>query len=280
MTTLVAWLGVDSRGPASLYLASDSRITWGRSASWDRGRKLFTCRHQPYLFGYCGEAFFPSQVLGQLTERIDADLLRGSDANDLAHQVMSLFHDMIRDRPELASGNSQLVLAQRSGMGMSSTFHVHTVDFPSSGLPGLKQCPLPTASDVIGVWGSGAGTFSHHYARWANGDVRGTSRAMFSAFCDSIAASGDPLSGSPPQLVGLYRVGPGRAFGLIWEGRRYYYATEVRGTVETRAVQWHNALFEVCDPHSLERAAQSQPQPRPSQLHDPSPSKETGEQHP
>ena len=28
MTSLVAWVGADSRGPASLNIAADSRITW------------------------------------------------------------------------------------------------------------------------------------------------------------------------------------------------------------------------------------------------------------
>jgi hypothetical protein len=116
MTTLVAWLGVDSRGPASLYLASDSRITWGGSASWDRGRKLFACRQKPYLFGYCGEAFFPSQLLGQVTERIDANLLSASDPDDLAHQIVGLVRDMLSGRP-LSANMSESVpckVSQRS----------------------------------------------------------------------------------------------------------------------------------------------------------------------
>lgn len=263
MTTLVAWLGVDSRGPASLYLASDSRITWGGSTPWDRGRKLFVCRQQPYLFGYCGEAFFPSQVLGQVTERIDADLLPASDPDDFVHQVVSLVQEMLPDGPSAVRGAFQVILAQRSGRGISSTFHLHEGPFPASGAADIKRCTLPGHSDVIGAWGSGTATFRQHYARWASSDVKGTSRAMFSAFCDSIAAGSDPLTGPPPQLVGMYRIGAGRPFGLIWEGRRHFYASEVTGEVATRDVQWHNALFEICDPQTLERALGAQPQPRP-----------------
>jgi hypothetical protein len=29
MTSIVIWAGVDSHGPSSLYMAADSRITWG-----------------------------------------------------------------------------------------------------------------------------------------------------------------------------------------------------------------------------------------------------------
>lgn len=32
MTTIVAWAGVDQRKVSSIYIASDSRITWGDSA--------------------------------------------------------------------------------------------------------------------------------------------------------------------------------------------------------------------------------------------------------
>jgi len=266
MTTLVAWLGVDSRGPASLYLASDSRITWGGSASWDRGRKLFVSQKQPYLFGYCGEAFFPSQVLSQVTERIDANLLPSSDPDDFVRQVVSLLDEMLRDRPAVVRGEFHVILAQRSGLGMSSMFHVHASRFPASGPPEITRCALPDRSDVIDVWGSGEPNFRHHYSRWARSDVKGTSRAMFSAFCDSLAAGNDPFTGPPPQLVGMYRIGPGRPFGLIWDGSRYYYATEVTGEVATRDVQWHNALFEICDPQTLERGIGAQPQPRPVQV--------------
>src|SRR2546422_4715158 len=171
MTTLVAWLGVDSRGPASIYVASDSRITWGGSTPWDRGRKLFVCRLRAVLFGYCGEAFFPSQVLGQVAEQIDADLLRGSDPDDVAHQIVSVVSEMLRDRPPAVSGDFEIILAQRSGDGMSSTFHLHTSRFSRSTAPEIIRHPLPGQSGVIGAWGSGAKTFRDHAARWSNSDV-------------------------------------------------------------------------------------------------------------
>ena len=47
MTSLIGWVGVDSRGCASLYLASDGRISWPDGEVWDSGRKLFTSRATP-----------------------------------------------------------------------------------------------------------------------------------------------------------------------------------------------------------------------------------------
>lgn len=249
-----------------MYLTSDSRITWGSSGSWDRGRKLFTCRVRAFLFGYCGEAFFPSQILGQVAEQIDAGLLVASDTEHWVRQIASAVSQMLHGQPPAVSRSFEVILAQRSGEGMSSTFHLHEARFSRSTLGEIIRHDLPVQSGVVAAWGSGAAVFREHERRWAKSDVGGTSRAVFSAFADSIASGADPLSGPPPQLVGLYRKGSGRPFGLIWQGRRYYYAAEVGDEVETREVQWHNALFEICDPQTLDRAVGAQPQPQPSQV--------------
>ena len=75
MTTLFSWTGIDTHGPASIYIASDSRISWGKNATWDAGRKLFASKNFPEIFGYCGSVSFPIQILGQLIEHIDDGLL-------------------------------------------------------------------------------------------------------------------------------------------------------------------------------------------------------------
>ena len=78
MTTLIAWISVDTRGPTAAYLASDSRITWGPEKRWDSGRKLFASSTTADLFGYAGEAFFPSQALGQALDLVDRSILWSS----------------------------------------------------------------------------------------------------------------------------------------------------------------------------------------------------------
>src|SRR5262245_51310913 len=75
MTTLISWCGVDQRGPASIYIAADSRVTWPGNGMWDFARKVFAAKRHPDILGYCGHAFFPTQTLGQLIELIDAGLL-------------------------------------------------------------------------------------------------------------------------------------------------------------------------------------------------------------
>lgn len=74
MTAFAAWVGVDQRGPASLYLASDRRISWSGQPfrTWDSGRKVFACSTHPDVFGYVGDVLFPSLVLGQVATLIDS----------------------------------------------------------------------------------------------------------------------------------------------------------------------------------------------------------------
>jgi len=81
MTTLIAWIVYSATGerpelPRAIYVASDSRITWGSQARrWDAGRKVFNPSKAPHIFGYCGDVVFPSLVLGQVISAIDNNIM-------------------------------------------------------------------------------------------------------------------------------------------------------------------------------------------------------------
>lgn len=75
MTLLVSWVGVDPHGITSAYIAADSRVSWGKIASFDHGRKVFAFRLSPDILGYCGDVLFPTMVLSQITEMADQGLL-------------------------------------------------------------------------------------------------------------------------------------------------------------------------------------------------------------
>ena len=72
MTSFIAWVGVDSRGPASINFASDSRITWDEfgKVGWNNARKTFACNSFPDIFGYVNDVTFPSIVIGQIVEYV------------------------------------------------------------------------------------------------------------------------------------------------------------------------------------------------------------------
>lgn len=81
MTSVVVWAGVDARAVASVYIGTDSLISWGNVSTWDQGRKTFACVSQPHIFGYWGDVLFPALALPLIAERIDNQVLGGVNAN-------------------------------------------------------------------------------------------------------------------------------------------------------------------------------------------------------
>jgi hypothetical protein len=102
---------------------------------------------------------------------------------------------------------------------MGAEFEVSAVAFSAGKAGSVSRVVVPSSSGVVAVLGSGANQYKSHLARWQASDVRGTSRAMFSSFCEFLSAQSDPHTGGPPQLAGLLRKGPAKSFGTIWTTR-------------------------------------------------------------
>ena len=138
-----------------------------------------------------------------------------------------------------------------------------------------ENIPLPFESGLIIGAGSGDSSLRHWYHKWVgprhkNPDgVNRTSRSVFSAFCDSLKSCDDPLSGGAPQLVGLYRIGPAKTFGIIYDEERYFNGLPVGNTTLLNSVEWRNSLFERCDGESMVLFKGAQKQPRPNTINQP-----------
>src|SRR5262245_19262444 len=243
MTSLAAWIGVDSRGPSSLNIASDSRITWPGGAHWDHGRKLFACSRLPHILGYCGDVLFPTQILGQLAEMIDSGLVLPdrADPEKWTAQIADALVRSFRTYPAEARQAFHVLHGMRIGEGMSSTFVLQQISVSPDGALRTASIDVPHRSAVVAILGSGAGSLKAHLGRWQKSEVKETSRAVFSGFCDSLKSGDDARSGGPPQLVGLWRRERAKTFGIIWEGRRYFYGSEI-GPLLGEEVRWYNAL--------------------------------------
>jgi hypothetical protein len=210
----------------------------------------------------------PTQVLGQLVEMLDADLLPFDmiSQTERAQVIADTIAKSLRDYPPEISRNAEILFAHRNGERMAATFHLHSLVI-SGFRVSVSAIAIPTqASAILVQRGSGAAAFAANLAKWQKTAVGGTSRSMFCALVDALREKADRSSGPPPQLVGLYRIGPGRVFGIIWENQAYYYGTQCAEAAKGKGVQWHNDLFEVCDPETLERQLEAQPQPRPPEL--------------
>src|SRR5689334_18933450 len=117
MTLLTSWVGVDTHGIASIYIASDSRITWTNSVTFDFGRKVFAFNNYPDILGYCGDVLFPSIVLGQIVEMADNGLLFDENYNckqkfeAIKEKLIQIFHKYPYE--QVAIDSLQIIHASR-----------------------------------------------------------------------------------------------------------------------------------------------------------------------
>lgn len=268
MTTLISWLGVDSRGPSSVYLASDSRISWPGGARWDMGTKIFSAAQKPELFGYCGDVIFPTQVLPKVCEQIDRLSQFSIDAlfSQKVDWVLAAINECISEYPSYLLEKFEILYISRVREGREATFHAALItSFPDVSL-NAEFLELPIESGLIERIGSGRASVKNWYSKWQNSDAQRTSRAVFGAFCDSLDSKADPRSGGAPQLIGLYRKGPPRLFGIIWKNERYRLGMRHSEGDVMDDVEWRNSNFERCDPKSMMVLEGAQKQPRPNNV--------------
>jgi hypothetical protein len=272
VTSFVSWLGADSRGPTSIYFASDSRISWGNDPlAWDTGRKLFACRESPEMFGFTGYVLLPQSVLTRASDFIDRRIwssLALSSPAERAAKLAEITRIEVRSHARPLAGDFSLFYAARSGEGMPDRcsfqlFQVHCS--AGSREVTVHRVLVPTASSVLRTHGTGAESVNHWVARWHASDQGGTSRAVFSAFCDSLRAKQDARSGGEPQLIGLYRHKNAQVFGVVTERGPSFEGILGVEVPRQAGIEWRDEAFQrVKSDGSLLKAAQ--PHARPDQL--------------
>lgn len=246
MTSIVAWTGVDTHGPASLYIASDSRISWGNQYRWDFGRKTFAGLLRPHIFGYWGDVLFPALALPVVLEKLDRGLLPDAPATEV--NILDEVRAMWRTYPRQERRDVGILHGHRRHMGMHAQLSLAILRYRSeSDLWSKQDVTLPETSSVLALHGSGRESMQESSARWQASPQADTSRSAFSAFCESIASGRDPYSGGGPQVVGLWRGrGAGQSFGTVAD-RQPFFAGSVHRKPRGEAVPFFNELFERVD---------------------------------
>ena len=269
MTLLMSWIGVDSRGPASIYLASDSRISWDNGSTWDYARKLFASRKHPVILGYCGDVLFPSQVLGQLIDLVDWDLLfREEDTTDKKWlRILAVLQRSFADYPGSISRPFSILYCTREGSRMHSVFRLRELSWEDGvGWNDEGWIDLPKESGPVAVLGSGREAFGKCHSSWSRSGLGRTSRIAFSAFCDALGSGEDDRSGGAPQLVGLYRERAAESLGIVYQNERFLFGLPTEASGNLNAVEWRNCLFERCDWRTVKPLVGAQRHARPCEV--------------
>lgn len=261
MTLVVSWIGVDTHGISSAYIASESRISRKNSGNFDYGRKVFSFENYPDILGYCGDVAFSSMILSQTCEMVNNGLLFGKDFSSL--EKSSILFKTVKEAhstyPDL--NNFEIIHISRDPkdnfsfkafyFGLHDEFWFH------------REIDLPKNSDVVKVIGSGSSFFDEKYAIYQNGKNKNTTRNVFHSFCSTLSDGKDPACGGPPQLVGLIRKPDSSAinFGIIYNQTRYFFGAKIDNPVNTDIIEWRNEQFELCDGRIMVRFKNAKRQP-------------------
>lgn len=272
MTMLASWIGIDTHGPTSAYIVSDSRISWGTSVAYDHGKKVFASLKYPEIFGYAGDVLFPSVALGQIIEMIDRDILieptmNCAEKNKVVFDKLS--YDLSKYPMNYSANVFQIMHITRETNvinGVYPHFHCYFLSYNKDEQKWVRREEnMPVKSGVIAVLGSGATEFRDNYTRYQNGPNQDTSRNVFHCFWDTLNSTKDPYCGGVPQIVGIYRKpeSTGKYFGSIFDGKCYFAGTEVPKGSNYDTIEWRNENFERCDGRakSILQGAQQQPNP-------------------
>jgi hypothetical protein len=254
MTTFVAWVGVDSRVASSINFATDSRISWGVSGKthWDMARKTFSSSSSPDIFGYVNDVMFPSMILGQIVNAIDSGGIFGKD--DTCGVRFDKVVNHIKNSHELYPSKMResfcIFHGSREGTGLASVFGLNTIAWDKKTSKWtIDQLTIPEVSSAITIDGSGKSIVSKWSERWSSSSQGGTSRAVFSSFCNAVHSGEDRLTNGAPQIVSLYRKDSGKTIGFVGAGKRFISGIEVLSSADMldEKVEWRNRYFERCD---------------------------------
>jgi len=266
MTLIVSWIGIDSRGPASLYMMSESRISWqnsGKVEAWDYGKKVFAFKNSPDIIGYCGDVLFPMQVISHIVDIADNGVLfyNITSADKRFERIKYKIKELLEPYPEKYLNKSFSILYGT---------RINRLEFACFELTWSKKdkwndrkVSYSEYSDKLFVLGSGSDEFNAKYESYQKSEIGRTSRAIYQCFCDTLSNIKDNLCGGAPQLVGLYRINNAINYGLVYNDNRYLSGIQVDNLGNYENIEWRNELFERFDGRKKKILPNAQRQPKP-----------------
>lgn len=255
MTTLIAWWSRDQERFAALHVATDSRISWGSSSRrWDAGRKVFASTTTPDICAYCGDVVFPALVLSQLTSAADQGALFSAEATAAERHeiIVDGLKTSFQRRHDAPDESFTVVHASRKGEGADAMPLLWRTTFNKDGKT-WTDGPVEideAAPGVVMIAGSGSSALKAEALRWKESYIGGTSRSIYSAFCEAISSGSDPLSGGAPQMASLYPKGGGQTVGTFHQGQSYLHGLPLAEAANPAGFEWFDDLFQRVDPQT------------------------------
>lgn len=266
---IVSWIGKDPHGIASSYIASDSAISFPNGQVFRVGRKVFASKKYPDIFAFCGDVIFPSLILGQLIEQIDSGLLFfGNETCSKRDSIVSRFveRSLLEYPKNWKHEASILHISREIQSGYYPAFHAYEIDMSFGGTLPSSEIPLPSASGLLIVLGSGKEEFEANYQRYQIGNNKDTSRNVFHCFLQTLYETKTYSVDGAPQLVGLSRKPNtgGTNYGIIYKNERFFLGQPVGENVCFGNVEWRNERFELCDGRAMMKKTGAACQPNVS----------------
>lgn len=252
MTSLAASISYDSRGQCGLYFIADSRISWGDSKKhWDHACKTFSAKNSPDIFAYVGSAFLPVTLIPQVIQLLDMGCFPESltSPENKHKKIIETISSSLKAMTYKENYGFKIIHGTRLHIGMQSEFMLWITAFKGDGTVHSDKLEIiyKDYSYFTTVLGSGENNVKISQQSETFNNIKGTSRRAIHLFCEELNSGTDALSGGPPQMVGLYRIGNGRNFGFIWNKKKYISGMETFSMQDWNSIDWRNSAFEICD---------------------------------
>ncbi len=253
MTLLVAWIGKDDKPQgketSSLYIGSDSRYSWQPGTKrFDCGPKTYACSTSPNIFGFCGDVTFCTTVIPQIKDRIDSNTLfeETSKLEERQEKIKNFIATSIAAYPSAILTNFEILYGTRIGQ----QFSLLSYEFSKKDKElKVNSKTFPAESNIVHTTGTGKETFENYWTVYdaPKADNSKTSRNIYHILSESIKNNEDRATGGYPQVVGLYRGGNARVFGIVTDGKLIISGKEDAFTPALAKIEWRNDKFERVD---------------------------------
>ena len=266
MTLLVAWTGIDSRGPASVYIATDSRLSWGKQSFFDHAIKTYALHNFPAIIGFCGDVLVSQMIISQTIALVkEMEINKMTTLDYISNVIVRILNRSYADYPiQRSTGNFTIIVSGRRTLNSVGDFECYkiTSKFDSTIKDAIQ---FPEASGPIVVTGSGTDKFKQFYEQHQQTENpnRSTSRDVFHAFYQTITSGSELTVGVIPQIVSVIRKPESSGFhcGVVANGKRYMSGQLIDYDIIPANLKWFNENFEITDPSTKKRAIGAQPQP-------------------